>query len=85
MKAIKDKFVPDDIWYFVLGYLNRTMYQPIYDRKLEKYDPKTGFPMFTMDWLPYDVFEVLAHEAVLYYMHHAEDITEENIDKYAER
>ena len=85
MKELKDKFVPDDIWYFVLAYLNKTSFQPIYDRKLEKYSADTGLPIFSMSWLSYDVFEILAHEAVLYYMQHVEDITEENIDKYAEQ
>lgn len=83
MKMIKDKFVPDDIWYFVRVYLDRTNFQPIFDRHLEEYDKETGMPKFCMDWLPSDVFEVLAHEAVLYYMKQMEEITEENIDKYA--
>lgn len=85
MKTIKDKFVPDDLWYFVLAYLDRTRYQPIYDRHLEKYDEKTGFPVFTISWLTSDIFEELAHEAVLYYMQKMEDITLENIDKYGDK
>ena len=85
MKTIKDKFVPDDLWYFVLAYLNRTRYQPIYDRHLEKYDEKTGFPQYSMSWMESDLFEILAHEAVIYYMQHMEDITLENIDKYGDK
>lgn len=84
MKTIKDKFVPDDVWYFVRGYIEERDFKPIFDRHLEQYNDK-GFPLFTMEWLPYDIFEILAHEAVLYYMQHVEDITEENIDKYAEQ
>lgn len=85
MKEIKDKFVPDHAWYFVLAYLHDTRFQPIYDRKLEKYDEKTGFPVFQIGWVDWETFKELLNEAVAYFTEHAEDITEENIDKYAEK
>jgi len=85
MKAIKDKFVQSDIWYFVLSYLHDTNYAPIYRRKLEKYDEKTGRPMFKMDWLDMKTFEELAKEAVTWYCTiRTEEMTEENIEKFAE-
>jgi hypothetical protein len=85
MKEIKDKFVPDHAWYFVVAYLHQTGFQPIYDRKLEKYDEKTGFPIFQMEWVNWETFKELMNEAVSYFEEHAEDITEETIDKYAEK
>ena len=86
MKALKDKFVQSDIWYFVASYLHDTNFTPIFRRKLEKYDKETGRPQFKMEWLDMQTFEELAKEAVTWYCTiRTEDMTEENIDKFAEK
>ena len=83
MKEFKDAFIMDNAHYFLLGYLQDTKFEPIYKRKLEKYDEVTGFPIFTISWLTKEqVFELL-NEAIEYYKSHAEEITLENIDKYS--
>lgn len=85
MKPLKDKFVPDDLWYFVRAYLDECEFKPIFDRHLEKYDKVTGRPYFHMDWLDSTLFEYLAHEAVVYYIRKSESITEETIEKYCSK
>lgn len=91
MKEIKDRFVPANLWYFVCGYLNDTRYQPIFDRHLERYDEKVlgpygkPAPQYQMAWMDFELFQELAKEAVEYYASNAVEITEENIDKYAEK
>ena len=85
MKEFKDAFINDNVHYFLLGYINETNFEPIYKRHLEKYDEKTGRPMFKSNWLTKEqVFELL-QEALEYYKKTSEEITLENIEKYAER
>lgn len=82
MKEFKDTLIHDNVHYFLLGYLHDTAFEPIYRRKLEKYDENTGRPQFTTEWLTKDqVFELLA-EAIEYYKKNTKEITLENIEKY---
>lgn len=85
MKEIKDKFVPDILWYLVSEYLHDTYFAPIYRRKLEKYDEKTGRPYFSLKWVDFKTFDELTKEALNWFWLSCEDITEETIDKYAEK
>ena len=91
MKELKDKFVSDHLWYMVLAYLHQVKFKWVYDRKLERYDydesvPKhQRFPQFHLDWLTYEQFQELVKDAVQFLMSQSEDITEETIDKYAEK
>ena len=91
MREIKDRFVRSNMWYFVLGYLNDTHYQPIVDRHLEQYDNESvgmyGFPnmKFKMEWMSFELFNELAQEAIAYYNSQAVEITEETNEKYAEK
>jgi hypothetical protein len=90
MKELKDKFVSDHLWYMVLAYLHQVNFKWVYDHHLEKYDydesvPKhQRFPKFHLDWLTYDQFQELVSDATKFLLEQSEDITEENIDKYAE-
>ena len=89
MKAIQDKFVSDHLWYMVLAYLHEVRYKWVYDRNLEMYDvslpPHQRFPQFSLEWLTYEQFQELVKDAVEYLLGRSEDITEESIDKYAEK
>ncbi len=91
MKEIKDRFVPANIWYFVCGYLNDTRYGPIFSRHLERYNEEVKdmygnpTPEYKMAWMDFELFKELANEAVRYYSGQAVEITEETIDKYAEK
>lgn len=85
MKEFKDAFISDNAYYFLIGYLNETDFEPIYRRHLEKYDPSTGRPQFHSEWLTEEQFFDILQEAVEYYKAHAEDITLDNIEKYGEK
>ena len=91
MKEIKDKFVSAHLWYMVLAYLHETDFKWVYDRKLERYDYDESvpvhdrFPQFALEWLTYEQFTELANDALEYLLSTSKDITEETIDKYAER
>ena len=84
MKTLKDKFVSAHLWYMVLAYLHETRFQIVYDNKWETYDEKTGFPQFKLEWLNYEQFQYVVQEAIKHFLNQSQDITEENIDKYAE-
>lgn len=82
MKEFKDALISDNIHYFLLGYLDDTKFEPIYKRKLEKYNEKTGFPIFCTEWLTKEqVFELL-QEALDFYKNDAKEISLENIETY---
>ena len=82
MKEFKDALISDNIHYFLLGYLHDTKFEPIYKRKLEKYDEKTGFPQFRTEWLTKEqVFELL-QEALDFYKNDTKEISLENIETY---
>ena len=91
MKELKDKFVSDHLWYMVLGYLHDTGFKWVFDRHLERYDYDESvplhqrFPQFQIEWLTYEQFQELARDAVEFLLGQSEDITEETIDKYAEK
>ena len=91
MKELKDKFVSDHLWYMALAYLNQVRFKWVYDRHLERYDyPETvpvsqRFPQFQLGWLTYEQFLELIHDATQFLIDQSQDITEENIDKYAEK
>ena len=88
MKEIKDRFVPANAWYFVCGYLNDTRYEPIFRRHLERYSDEekdmygNPTPMYKMAWMDFDLFKEILHEAGEYYASKAEEMTEENIEKF---
>lgn len=86
MKALKDKFVSDHLYYLALAYLNQVNFQWAYDRHLERYDVSVPVhqrrPMFQVGWLTYEQFQELVKDAVEHFQSQTEDITEENIDKY---
>lgn len=86
MKALKDKFVSDHLWYLVLAYLNQVKFKWVYDRHLERYDESVPIhrrlPMFKLEWLDYGQFQELVKDAVEHFQNQTEDITKENIDKY---
>ena len=86
MKALKDKFVSDHLWYLVRAYLNQGKFKWVYDRHLERYDESVPIhrrlPMFKLEWLDYGQFQELVKDAVEHFQNQTEDITEENIDKY---
>ena len=82
MKTLKDKFVSDDLWYLVLAYMHDTRFKVV--EKWTKYDEK-GFPMFHLEWLTYEEFSQLAKDAVEFLLNQSQEITEENIEKFAER
>lgn len=89
MKALKDKFVSDHLWYMVLAYLNQVRFKWVYDRHLERYDydesvpANQRFPQFKLEWLTYEQFQELVNDAVQFLLDQTEDITEENIERYA--
>lgn len=82
MKAIKDKIVMSDAYYFVLAYLNATDFAPIRSRGICEFDKKTGRPIFKMDMLDYATFVELFHMGMDYMLSKSQDLTLENIDKY---
>ena len=86
MKALKDKYVSDHLWYMALAYLNQVNFQWAYDRHLERYDktlPKhQRRPMFRLEWLTYEQFLELIHDATQFLIDQSRDITEETIDMY---
>ena len=89
MKALKDKFVSDHLWYLVLAYLHDVNFKWVYGRHLERYDESVPvhqrFPQFKLEWLTYDQFQELVSDAVQFLLDQSEDITEETIDLYAEK
>ena len=91
MKALKDKFVSDHLWYMVLAYLHQVRFKWVYDRRLERYDYSETipayqrFPQFQLEWLTYEQFQELVSDATQFLLSQSEDITEENIEKYVER
>lgn len=90
MKTLKDRFVSDHLWYLVLAYLHEVKFQWAFDRKLERYDenePESTrymHPQFQLGWLDHEQFTELVNDAVKHFMAQAKEITEENIDLYAE-
>ena len=82
MKAIKDKIVMSDAYYFILAYLNATDFAPIHSRKLCDFDKLTGRPIFKMEMLDYATFVELFHEGMDWMLSKTQDLTLENIDKY---
>lgn len=90
MKEIKDRFVPSNAWYFVCAYLNDTRNEPIFRRHLERYSDEAKdmygnpTPMYKMAWMDFELFKELLHEAGEYYASKAEEMTDENIEKYLE-
>ena len=91
MKALKDKYVSDHLWYMVLAYLHQVHFKWVYDRHLERYDypddvpANRRFPQFKLEWLTYEQFQELVTDAVQFLMNQSEEITEETIDKYEPR
>ena len=86
MKKIKDKYVPNPMFFFVLEYLNATGCKPVFDRKWESYDLSVPQherrPMFSLRWTTYEQFKELFDEAVQYFESISEDITPETEKKY---
>ena len=82
MKAIKDKIVMSDAYYFVLAYLHATDFTPIKSRNLCEFDKTTGRPIFKMDMLDYATFIELFHDGMDWMLSKSEDLTLENIDKH---
>jgi hypothetical protein len=91
MKELKDKFISDHLYYMVLAYLHQVRYKWVYDRHLERYDYDESvpthqrFPQFKLEWLTYDQFQELVSDATQFLLNQSEDITEETIDRYAEK
>lgn len=84
MKTLKDKFVSPHLWYMVLAYLHESKFQIVYDRKWATYDNVSGFPQFQLGWLNYEQFCTVVEAAINWFLDQSKDITEENIEKYAE-
>ena len=82
MKAIKDKIVMSDAYYFVLAYLHATDFAPIKSRNLCEFDKMTGRPIFKMDMIEYATFIELFHDGMNWMLSKSKDLTLENIDKY---
>lgn len=82
MKAIKDKIVMSDAYYFVLSYLHATDFEPIKSRGICEFDPKTGRPIFKMEMVDYATFIELFHDGVDWMLNKSEELTLENIDKF---
>lgn len=86
MKPINGYFVEDNVYYFLLGYLDDTGYEFVYSRKLEKYDeslPKhRRLPMFKFEWLTKEQFNELFDEAVKYYKDKVCEQTDEKLEEY---
>ena len=81
MKAIKDKVVITDAYYFILSYLNMTGFKPVIERNICKYD-EFGFPVFKMAMLDYNTFKELMKEASDWMLNKSLDITLETINKF---
>ena len=82
MKAIKDKIVMSDAYYFVLAYLNATDFAPIRSRSICDFDKLSGRPIFKMDMLDYATFVELIHEGMNWMLSKSQNLTLENIDKF---
>ena len=82
MKAIKDKIVMSDAYYFVLAYLHATDFAPIKSRKLCEFDKTNGRMIFKMDMLDYLTFKEIFNEGMNWMLSKSENLTLENIDKY---
>ena len=82
MKAIKDKIVMDDTYYFVLAYLNATDFAPVRSRNICKFDEVTGHSIFKMDMLDYATYIELIHDGMDWMLNKSQELTLENIDKY---
>lgn len=82
MKTLKDKFVSEHLWYLVLAYMHDTGFKVV--EKWAKHDER-GLPVFHLDWLTYEEFSQLAKDAVEFFLKQSQEITEENIEKFAER
>lgn len=82
MKAIKDKIVISDAYYFVLAYLHATNFAPVIGRGICEYDKMTGRPIFTMEMVDYATFTELFREGMDWMLSKSEDLTLENIDKH---
>ena len=82
MKAIKDKIVMSDAYYFVLAYLNETDFAPIRSRTFCKFDELTGRPIFKMEMLDYPTFIELFQQGMEWMLSKSQPLTLENIDKY---
>ena len=81
MKAIKDKIVMSDAYYFVLAYLNATDFLPVKLRKICKFDNVTGRPIFKMDMLDYATFVELIHEGMDWMLSKSLPLSLDNIEK----
>ena len=82
MKTLKDKFVSDNLWYLVLAYIHDTEFKVV--EKWTKYNER-GLPVFHLEWLNYEEFSKLAKDAVEFFLNQSREITEENIEKFAEK
>ena len=82
MKAIKDKIVISDAYYFVLAYLNATDFAPVKSRGICEFDKLTGRPLFKMDMLDYATFKILFQDGMHWMLSKSQELTLENIDKY---
>lgn len=82
MKAIKDKIVMSDAYYFVLAYLNATNFAPVQAKGLCKFDQRTGHPIFRMNMLDYETFKELFYDGMHWMLSKSQKLTLENIDKY---
>ncbi len=81
MKAIKDKIVMSDAYYFVLAYLNNVDFAPVKSRGICKYDKITGRPIFKMDMLDYATFVELFQEGMKYMLSKSLAFSIDNIEK----
>lgn len=82
MKAIRDKIVMSDAYYFVLSYLHATDFAPIKSRGICEFDTKTGRPIFKMEMVDYATFLELFYDGMDWMLSKSEELTLENIDKY---
>ena len=82
MKAIKDKVVMSDAYYFVLAYLHATDFAPIKSRNLCEFDKTNGRMIFKMDMLDYFTFKEIFNEGMNWMLSKSDNLTLENIDKY---
>lgn len=82
MKAIKDKIVMSDAYYFVLSYLHATDFEPIKSRGICEFGKISGRPIFNMEMVDYETFGELMHDGMNWMLSKSEDLTLENIDKY---
>lgn len=84
MKAIKDKFISDHLYYLVLAYLHETRFQPVRDMGMTRQNER-GREEFCTEWLDFEQFSKLAKDAIDHFMGQSKDMTLENIDLYAEK